>query len=192
VVTTVRGLAPFLWQRLTVSDRRRFLRHVHAYWDVHRHRLAPAAADALEEMRRDGSLTLQAGRIVNLAPAGRQVRVTWRPRGRSDLATLLVDRVINCTGPRYDVRQTGNRLLRSLVAQGVAVPDALGVGIETGNFGALIDASGQIAVNLFYIGPMLRARYWETTAVAELRVHAERLAQHLRLCAERERPPAPE
>jgi len=35
--------------------------------------------------------------------------------------------------------------------------------------------------NLYYIGPMLRPRYWETTAVPELRTHAEQLARRLAL-----------
>jgi uncharacterized NAD(P)/FAD-binding protein YdhS len=96
---------------------------------------------------------------------------------------VLVDRVVNCTGPRYDLRHTHERLLRSLAAQGIAASDPLGLGIATDELGGLIDASGRVAGNLHYIGPMLRPRHWETTAVQELRVHAERLACHLALPA---------
>ena len=49
----------------------------------------------------------------------------------------------------------------------------------TDELGALINATGRAATNIFYVGPMLRASFWESTAVAELRVHAMRLAQHL-------------
>jgi uncharacterized NAD(P)/FAD-binding protein YdhS len=185
-ITIVRDVAPLLWRRLSTADRRRFLRHVHAYWDVHRHRLAPAAAEILGTIRRTGRLTVHAGRILNLAPAGRQVCVSWRARGSLKPARLIVDRVINCTGPKCDLRGGGARLLRSLVSQGLVVPDALGLGIETSEFGALVDIRGRTAENLFYIGPLLRPRSWETTAVPELRAHAERLAQHLRMRAGRE------
>jgi hypothetical protein len=51
----------------------------------------------------------------------------------------------------------------------------------TDEAGALLDASGRVAGNLYYIGPMLRPRCWETTAVQELRTHAEQLAQRLAL-----------
>jgi uncharacterized NAD(P)/FAD-binding protein YdhS len=61
----------------------------------------------------------------------------------------------------------------------MAVHDSLGLGIATDEFGALVDASGRVAANLYYIGPMLRPRYWEVTAVQELRTHAEHLARHL-------------
>jgi uncharacterized NAD(P)/FAD-binding protein YdhS len=83
------------------------------------------------------------------------------------------------TGPQYDLRHTRERLLRSLVAEGLAVPVALGLGIATDDRGALMDASGRTATNLFYIGPMLRPRFWETTAVQELRMHAEHLTRHV-------------
>jgi uncharacterized NAD(P)/FAD-binding protein YdhS len=72
-----------------------------------------------------------------------------------------------------------------LIAEGVAVADPLGLGLRTDDFGALVDTGGQTARNLFYIGPMLRPRYWETTAVQELRAHAERLAWHLARPAEK-------
>jgi len=178
-ITLVRNLLPALWQRLPLGERRRFLRHVRGYWEVHRHRLPERTWSALNELWRSGRLQVHAGRIERIEPAGRQVRVRWRARGARNAATLLVDRVINCTGPDYDARHSRERLWRSLLAQGIAVADPLGLGIRTDERGALIDASGRVSGTLYYVGPMLRPRYWETTAVPELRVHAERLAWHL-------------
>jgi len=178
-IGVVRTLAPTLWQRLSPTERKRFLRHVRPYWEIHRHRLPPQSWSALHALRRRGALHVHAGRILDLEPAGGRVRVTWRARGVSRATTLLVDRVVNCTGPDYDVRRSRDRLLRSLIAEGIAVGDALGLGLETGDHGALVDASGRAAADLHYIGPMLRPRHWETTAVQELRIHAEQLARHL-------------
>jgi len=178
-IGVVRTLAPTLWQRLGEAERKRFLRHVRPYWEVHRHRLPPRSWTALHALGRSGTLHIHAGRILQLESAGRQVRVTWRARGASHAATLLVDRVINCTGPDYDARRSRERLLRSLIAQGMALADPLGLGLVTAERGALVDASGRAADDLYYIGPMLRPRHWETTAVQELRVHAEELARHL-------------
>lgn len=178
-IAAVRGIAPTLWQRLATHERKRFLRHVHSYWDVHRHRLPERTWSALNELRSTGRLHVHAGRILGLESAGRQLRVAWRARGMSAATTVLVDRVVNCTGPQYDVRHTRERLLRSLVAQGMAAPDSLGLGIATDEYGALVDASGRAAGNLYYIGPMLRPRFWETTAVQELCAHAQQLARRL-------------
>jgi len=182
-ITAVRSLVPALWQRLAAHERRRFLRHVRSYWDVHRHRLPERTWSALDDLRRSGRLLVHAGRILAVQSTGRQLRVTWRARGAGASGTLLVDRVVNCTGPEYDLRHTRERLLRSLVVQGLAVSDSLALGIATDEFGRLVDTSGRAAANLYYIGPMLRPRYWETTAVQELRAHAERLACHLALPA---------
>ena len=185
-IAFVRTLAPALWQQLPIRERRRFLRHVRCYWDVHRHRLPVATWCALNELRRRGNLHVHAGRLVGLQPVGKQIRATWRARGASGETTMLVDRIINCTGPHYDVRRTEERLLRSLIAQGMAAPDPLGLGLVTHEFGALVDASGRVAGNIYYIGPMLRPRQWETTAVQELRTHAEQLACHLAASSRRQ------
>jgi uncharacterized NAD(P)/FAD-binding protein YdhS len=179
-IGVVRGLTPSLWAQMPATERQRFLRHVRSYWDIHRHRLPDSTWTALDELRRDGRLHLHAGRVSETRAAGRRIAVTWRARGERQARSLLVDHVINCTGPDFNVHRSGGRLLRSLVAQGMATPDALGLVTDTS--GALLDArSGTAARNLYYIGPLLRAAYWETTAVQELRVYAERLAQHLLL-----------
>jgi hypothetical protein len=63
--------------------------------------------------------------------------------------------------------------------RGYAKDDALRLGIETDNRLALINTAGVAMPGLYYVGPMLRATYWEATAVAELRGHAIRLAERL-------------
>ena len=45
--------------------------------------------------------------------------------------------------------------------------------------GRVITGSGTPSAGLYYIGPWLRARDWESTAVPELREHATNLAQTL-------------
>jgi hypothetical protein len=47
------------------------------------------------------------------------------------------------------------------------------------SLGRLIGANGHSTRHLYYVGPLLRARDWESTAAAELRLHAQRLARHL-------------
>ncbi len=180
VIGLVRSQAPAIWQRLPVRERGRFLRHIRCYWEIHRHRLPESTWTAIDELRQAGRLRVHAGRIGSLLPDGNQIRVSWRARGEDSPRTLRVDRIINCIGPDYDLRHTQDRLLRSLLAQGMAIADPLGLGLVTEERGALLDARGRGAGGRIYcIGPMLRAGHWETTAVQELRVHAEQLASHL-------------
>ncbi len=178
-ITCVRNLAPALWQRLPTRERRRFLRHVRPYWDIHRHRLPQQTLAILHQLRQNDQFHVHAGRILSFTFEGDKIRVSWRARGTDDIKTLLVDRVINCTGADYNPTRSRDPLMQSLLTQDLATPDVLGLGLRTGPHGALLDSRGRPANNLYYIGPMLRADHWECTAAQELRGHAERLAHHL-------------
>jgi uncharacterized NAD(P)/FAD-binding protein YdhS len=179
VVTFIRHLAPALWRQFPQREQRRFVRHLQALWDVHRHRLPPQLAAHLAHLRRSGKLNVNAGRIESIVAAGEQLRVTWRPRGADASRTLMVDLVVNATGPDYVLERGAVPLLNSLRAAGLVSEDALKLGLRTGHHGACVDAQGRSSEDLYYLGPMLRADHWEATAATELRDHAERLAQHL-------------
>jgi uncharacterized NAD(P)/FAD-binding protein YdhS len=155
------------------------LRHIRPYWDVHRHRLPKETLAKLTQHRERQRLYVEAGRLLKFENADGQVRVTWRPRGAEETRTLLVDKVVNCTGPDHNVRRSGDPLMQSLVAQGLVTPDAHQLGIHTGAYGAVVNELGHPASHLFYVGPLLRADHWEATAAHELRGHAERLASYL-------------
>ena len=178
-VTFVRSVAPKLWSRLQNSERKRFLRHVRAYWDIHRHRLPPSTRAAVDELRAAHRLIVHAGKILRLEPKGNQVRVIWRPRGQKESAVLVVDRLINCTGPDYRCTASRDPLVQDLIANGLIQPDAMGLGLRTAPNGGLVNLFGRATRGLYYVGPMLRADHWEATAVQELREHAESLAQEL-------------
>jgi uncharacterized NAD(P)/FAD-binding protein YdhS len=181
VIAALREVAPTIWERLSPRARGQFLRHLRPYWDVHRHRLPQAVWSELNKLKSSGALQVHAGQLLSLEPLQRRVRVTYRPRGATSNSALEVDRVINCTGPDFAAAASGDRLLRSLLAQGMAAQDPLRLGLLTAPNGALIGADGATVKHVYYLGPRLRASYWEATAVAELRLHAQRLARHLLL-----------
>jgi uncharacterized NAD(P)/FAD-binding protein YdhS len=179
VIMRLREIAPELWQKLNHTERSRFLRHARTYWDVHRHRMPATIAAQVALLRRTGQLQVHAGRVQQLRVEGSRISALWRPRGRSDSQELCVDRVVECSGADGRLSHTRDPLLRQLLDGGLASSDPSGLGLNTADFGALIDAEGRVASRLFYLGPMLRARHWEATAVQELRAHADRLAQYL-------------
>jgi uncharacterized NAD(P)/FAD-binding protein YdhS len=179
VVTFMRTLAPHIWRRLPELEQRRFVRHLQCYWDVHRHRLPPALSTRIEYLRRSGKLRVNAGRIERLVPFGEQLRVLWRRRGSENTTELVVDAVINATGPDYAINRSVDPLVVSLRNDGLIAPDGLNLGLRTTAHGACVAADGRISEHLHYVGPMLRAAHWEATAATELRNHAEQLARHL-------------
>lgn len=92
---------------------------------------------------------------------------------------MTVDMIVNATGPNFDIAHSDDALVCSLRAAGLITPDALSFGIRTAQFGACLDARGQVSGRLYYLGPLLRAEHLDATAATELSVHAEQLAKHL-------------
>jgi uncharacterized NAD(P)/FAD-binding protein YdhS len=178
VVTFIRNLAPALWRRLPETEQRRFVRHLQAHWDVHRHRLPPQLTEHLAYLRRSGKLQVNAGRIHAVTAVGDRLRVDWRARG-GEPKVLTVDLLVNAIGPDYSLRRSADPLLNSLRTAGLVTEDALDLGLRTAEHGMCVDTEGAPSPHLYYLGPMLRAAHWEATAAAELRNHAERLAAHL-------------
>jgi uncharacterized NAD(P)/FAD-binding protein YdhS len=186
-LASLRTATPDLWQRLDERQRAQFLRHLQTHWDVHRHRLAPALNERLQTLLGQGRLRVRAGRLMALqsvaAGSGTTgLEAVYRPRGGGAAVSVRASRVINCTGPSTDLKRAREPLMLSLLARGLAAPDPLGLGLATGDDYAVKGADGRASPVLRYIGPFLRARYWECTAVPELRRHARALAEVL--CAE--------
>jgi uncharacterized NAD(P)/FAD-binding protein YdhS len=179
VIGSLRAITPALWSRLRPIERARFLRHVRPWWDVHRHRAAPVTAEAIDRMIASGDLSVRAARILGYRTLPNEVEVTIRPRGASAAGRIHVDRVVNCTGPSSDVRRVGDTLLDALLSRRLIRSDSFGLGLETGEDGALLAADGRPSQVLHLVGPLLKARYWEATAVPELRQHAAWMAERL-------------
>ena len=168
-----------VWLAAPEEQRLRFLRHLRPWWDVHRHRLAPAVADRIDTLRGDGRLQIVAGRTTLFEPADDKIRVTWQPRGEATSVQSLVRRVINCTGPHADLSRSSEPLLVDLVQRGVIVADDLGLGIAVNHQAKIIGADGAVNNRLFALGPMTRGTFWEITAVPDIRHQTWTLARRL-------------
>ena len=173
---SVREVMPELWQATTPRHRRRFLRHLRTWWDVHRHRVPHWTNDRVEQLKRRSRLAIEPGRIVGTRRIKDGIIVSWRPRGGSRLREVLVDAVVNVTGPDSNPVRSGCPLVQSLLSDGLCRPDDLSLGWETDDRGRLVGADGRASEVLYYVGPLLRARHWEATAVPELRGHVDRTA----------------
>lgn len=179
VIALVRGRLPEIWQGLDGTQRARFLRHARSLWDVHRHRVPAGPLGAVQSLARKGVLEIYAGQLESASVVDDGVEVFWRPRGAQRNRAWIVDRVVNCTGPDSRVAHHVDPLVQSLIANGWIRPDAHGLGIDVATDGRVISREGVPVEKLHYIGPWLRARDWEATAVPELREHALALARRL-------------
>ena len=163
-----------LWQALSLSDQRRFLRHARPWWDVHRHRIAPQVAETIHRMIVEGRLEIVAGRITAASATDRGIEIEIRRRGKPSGSTEQFDYVFNCTGPQHAVGRTKDPLLRSLLESGAARPDHLGIGLE-------VDEHSRVAGGecLWALGQLTKGRYWEIIAVPDIRGQAGAVADDI-------------
>jgi uncharacterized NAD(P)/FAD-binding protein YdhS len=177
VFDAARPAVPSIWNGWSEFSRRQFLRHLRPRWDVHRHRMAPRVSDALMKLQNTGALEILPGRIDGYRLAGRLVEVTLRVRGGA-ARVFKAGHIVNCTGPGGDFAKIAIPLIAELRDRKLAVPDALGVGLETRDC-AVIDAAGEASSWLFALGPLTRPAWWEITAVPEINLQIERLVAQL-------------
>jgi uncharacterized NAD(P)/FAD-binding protein YdhS len=173
------GLRPkthLLWQSLTPEQRGRFLRHALPWWNIHRHRIAPEVHKAFETLLSEGTLDIHAGYLRSLEQGQDGITVLYRRRHTQMLRDIQVDWVVNCTG----MERAGighSRLLESMRDDGVILLDSFGLGVEVDDQSRLLRADGQIWPGLFAAGALTAGRFWEITAVPDIRVQAQKIAQ---------------
>ncbi|WP_455230114.1 FAD/NAD(P)-binding protein [Geopseudomonas aromaticivorans] len=179
LLAALRSFTPELWRRLPDVERRRFLRHLQPYWDVHRHRVAPVSYRCFEQALAHGRIKPVAGRIKAIEPCAEGLRVSIQRRCGERVEQIKVARVVNCTGPNADLRRVEDGLIAQLREEGLIQLDPYGLGLCVDDRLAVTNAAGVPSSWLSYVGPMLKADLWEATAVPELRQHAKSLAARL-------------
>jgi uncharacterized NAD(P)/FAD-binding protein YdhS len=176
VVDAMRPHTQAIWKGLSDDDRRRALRAYTRVWAINRNRMAPAAEGWIEELRGRGALTIVAGTPVAVEEESPGLAVTLRRRGAAAVDVVRFDAAVNCIGPADSPFGAGDALYDGLLAAGLARPHPLGLGLDTGDGGAVRDAAGAPQPWLSTLGWMRRGELWESVAIAELRDQAAEIA----------------
>ncbi len=179
VVNGLRPVTPQLWHRMPARERARFVRHVRPFWDTHRHRMSTRIAEEINQLIARRELSIVAGRVAEATPGAESITVGVKKRGGA-VERYQAGAIVNCTGPDGDFARVPDALVASLRTRGVVAPDPLGLGVVTDHDGAVVDARGHASSVVFTLGTPRRPDSWESTAVPELRVQADRLARRLR------------
>ena len=175
-------LRPFtsdIWRAASDAERRRFLRHLRPYWDVHRHRIAPQVAERLDRMCAAGRWLVQGAKVATATPDSDGLSVGLRRRGQAAAEIVRVARVVNCTGPLGDLRRASDPLLRRLADRGDFRADPLVIGIDVDRQCRAIASDGHPQQRLYVVGPMTRGAHWEIVAVPDIRRQVWALARQI-------------
>lgn len=180
--SVIDGLRPYtqrLWRELPPASKRRFLEHARAWWDVHRHRMAPEVEERITHALYDGRLTLEAAKVAGIEPNEFGARVRYRRRGQSEILSMQVGAIVDCTGIVKDPLASANPAVRSLFDRGLARVEPLHIGIETSADCAIVNYGGVPSRRLFAVGPITRAAFWEIIAIPDIRNQCAELAAKL-------------
>ena len=167
-----------LWHGLDDRQRRRFLRHLRPWWEIHRHRAPPSVGVGLKAVIAAGQLTVLAGRLLAIEAAEAQARVTVQLREGGRRETHVFDRVVDCSGTRCDPSEA-DPLQAQMLRDGLMRADRLGLGIDVDGRDRVLDRDGVASHRLFALGPPTRGRHWEITAIPDIRRRAAELADAL-------------
>lgn len=178
VFDRLRAQGPAIWAALPLAERRRFLRHLRALWDVHRFRVAPQTEEARLRLERQGRLVHLAARITRLR-RGAPVELRVVERHSRISFPVTADRVILATGPAHGRVIEATPVLADLAALGLLAPDPLGLGLHTSPLGHAIPTRGQPDGSILIAGPLARGTVGELMGVPEVITWAEHIAREL-------------
>ena len=175
------GLRPHtqqLWQSLHEPQRARFLRHALAWWNIHRHRVAPQVHEVFDGLLTKGLVEVHAGFVQSIAREEEGAFLTYRKRGGTDEVHLPFDWLVNCTGmERAGVAHSP--LLQQMVTDEMIGTDSLGLGIRVDAQSHVLTRNGQAQPSLFAVGALTAGQFWEITAVPDIRVQTRKVAEKL-------------
>jgi uncharacterized NAD(P)/FAD-binding protein YdhS len=167
-----------LWHALDLDQRKRFLRHLRPWWDIHRHRVAPQIGEQIDAAKARGQLSIVSGRVEIGQTTDDKVEVTIVRRGSDVRKKRSFDRVVDCRGPRNEV-DVQVPLHAQLVKDGKLRPDPLNQGLDVAVDEALIGRDGAPSDRLYVLGPPTRGRYTEIVAIPDIRLQAADVANGL-------------
>ena len=176
VIDSLRAILPNVWNALPAAEKRKVVRRLLPFWEIHRFRIAPQIDAALREARSTGQLLVERAAVteIDLASGGFMVRLR---RADGTPAEHRADAVVLCTGPDRDLRN--NPLMATILDEGYGRIDDANMGLAVDGYSRVIDGDGRAQASLLAFGPMTRGSFGEMTGAADIASHIERVIGHL-------------
>lgn len=170
-----RPLTNAVWQKLPLEEKKRVLKWLYSFWNRHRHRLPEVTYSQVQKLKNENRLLIKQGTVISIKGQGNQLALHYHSK-ESSSETLLVDQVINCSGPELDINKFQSPLMKNLIKRGFLKPHPVGTGLALSANG---NVEGALQKDFFALGQILFGELFETTAVPELRQQCSNLADRL-------------
>ncbi len=179
VILALREQAPVIWRALPHEERLRFFRHLRSLWDAHRYPMAPQISRVIDRLEGDGRLAVAAASILGIRQLERGYSVDLERRGKSNVETLEVGAIINCTGPAHGSLLRSNPLIAAFAREGLVDPDPYGLGLAVDEECRVTTATRQENRGIFAIGPLTRATFGEVIGFPQITTQPRYVASNV-------------
>ncbi|MBK9630730.1 MAG: FAD/NAD(P)-binding protein [Saprospiraceae bacterium] len=180
IIDSLRPFTQKIWKSFSDQEKALFMSRLRHIWVTARHRIPLESHDRILQLENDGRLHMFAGKIINITETQEFITIEYFDKNENIQKKLKVSRVINCTGPETDILNLEKSLLKNCLLKGILKQDKLKLGISTDTESFQVRKSdGKPHSNLFTLGSNLKGELWESTAVFEISVQAEKLAEKL-------------
>jgi uncharacterized NAD(P)/FAD-binding protein YdhS len=128
-----------------------------------------------DKLIKSGTVVVHAGFLQSIAEQDRTISVSYRLRGSQNTRALHVDWIVNSTG----MERAGighSPLLEEMRRLGLVQQDPLGLGIVVDHRSRIIKANGTVDDRIYAVGALTASRFWEITAVPDIRRQAAEVA----------------
>ncbi|HEX6795965.1 MAG TPA: FAD/NAD(P)-binding protein [Casimicrobiaceae bacterium] len=143
------------WSALDVQEKRRILRHLRPWYDVHRFRAPPQNDAFVREAEAQGRVQFRAARLcsVDVGASGDSFDVELIDRCTTVPRRLTFDAVVNCIGLDFADAMAANPFLAAMKRRGLLVIDPAGIGVFVDDQCRPIGAQGRPHERIRVVGP---------------------------------------
>ena len=182
VIDQVRAQGQALWQVLPLAERRRIVRHLRPFWDVHRFRVAPQVEAALDAAIAQGRLEILSGSVAASRIEADAIHCTLRLRRSAKTIEKTYDAVVVTTGPGHGGILASQPFLAELAQNGYLELDATGLGLSCTRNSEAIGPVAGVTPSLLIAGPLARGTFGELMGLPQVTDHAVFVAGRVAEC----------
>lgn len=180
VIDSLRPITQKLWISFSESQKKNFLSRFRYLWNIARHRIPLHSHDKIQQYRTSGNLQPITGAIVDFNSKGNEIEITYFDKKQKKEQQLLVDRVINCTGPETDFSKLENSFIKNKIQEEFLAQDSMKLGLKSdfANFN-LQNKNCENYPHFFSVGNLMKGELWESTAVGDIRIHPKKISEYI-------------
>lgn len=172
VFDALRAQGGEIWGALPIPERKRLVRHLRPYWDVHRFRVAPQIDAVIGQGLDHGDVRVLGGSVKEIARAGETITAEVRHRHTGKCEQMTFDACVVTTGPAHTAILRSQGWLADMADAGHLQLDGVGLGLACDEQSRAADRDGKSDDALFIAGPLARGTFGELMGLPQVNDHA--------------------